>query len=172
MQWLGESQVLACIPSRGSVPLNDVSDLAGIPVTQLSRVVRMTVAAGFLLEPHPGHIAHSTLSAPFVTKPPYLDALLFLARTATPAALQMPAATQRFGDSQSSNESAYNVAFDTSTPFASVCEQQPKLLRQWLAYLRHGTGEVYDALLDILAACLASLYPGKTIVVEVKISVH
>ena len=150
MQWLGEFQVLACIPLSDSVPFKDVADLAGVPEMQLCRVVRMTATAGFLHEPHPNHVAHSALSAPFVTKPSFLDAAMFLSETAAPTALQMPVATQRFGQSQRPNESAYSVAFNTSATFASSCEQQSRLQRQWPAYLRYGTGDVDASVTDIL----------------------
>lgn len=158
--------MLACIPLNGSVSCKDVADLAGVPETQLCRIVRMTATAGFLCEPLPGRIAHSPLSAPFVTKPSLLDAAMFLSETAAPAALQMAMATQRFGNSQRPNESAYNVAFNTSTTFANTCEQRPKLQRQWPAYLRYGTGEADANLTDILTR-LDWLSLGRASVVEV-----
>jgi hypothetical protein len=112
----------------------------------------MTATAGFLSEPQPGHVAHTTLSAPFVTKPLFLDAAMFLAKSSAPAALQMAAATQRFGNSSrlvEAHESAYNLAFNTSQTFESACEQRSKLQRQWSAYLRYG-GEVEESVTEIL----------------------
>lgn len=79
--------------------------------SQISRVMRMTTIAGFLHEPQPGHVAHNTLSAPFVTKPFFLDAAIFLSEIAAPTALQIAVATQRFGQSQRPNECAYNLGF-------------------------------------------------------------
>ncbi|MCJ1251841.1 hypothetical protein MMC30_009079 [Trapelia coarctata] len=166
LHWLGEFQVLACIPLSGSVPFKDVADLTGVPETQLCRVVRMMATAGFLHEPHLGHVAHSALSTPFVTKPTFLDAAMFLSETAAPTALQMAVATQRFGHSQRPNESAYNVAFNTSATFASACEQRPKLQRQWPAYLRYGTDDVDASVTDILTR-LDWLSLGNASVVEV-----
>lgn len=126
---------------------------------------------GFLREPQPGHVAHSALSAPFVTKPSYLDAAMFLSETAAPTALQMAAATQRFGQSQHANESAYNVAFNTPATFAGACEQRSKLQRQWPAYLRYGTGDVDASVTDILTR-LDWLSLGNVFVVEVSIPVR
>ena len=158
--------MLACIPLSGSVPFKDVAELAGVPETQLCRVVRMTATAGYLHEPQPGHVAHSALSAPFVTKPSFLDVAMFLSETAAPTSLQMAVATQHFGHSQRSNESAYNVAFNTSVAFASACEQRSKLQRQWNAYLRCGTGDVDASVTDILTR-LDWLSLGNASVVEV-----
>ena len=150
LQWLGEFQVLAYIRLTGSVPAKDVADLAGVPETQLCRVVRMTATAGFLHEPLPGYIAHTALSAPFVTKLSYLDAALFLARTAAPAALKMAAATQRYGHSDRPNECAYTIAFDTSQTFQMACEQRTKLQRQWSAYLGCA-GDLGDSFTELLS---------------------
>lgn len=71
---LGEFQVLACIPLKGSILAKDVADMAGVPETRLWRVVRITATASFLHESQPGHIAHTALSAPFVTNLSFLDA--------------------------------------------------------------------------------------------------
>ncbi|KAK3370066.1 hypothetical protein B0H63DRAFT_306509 [Podospora didyma] len=156
IQWLGEFQVLACIPLSGSVPMRDVADLADVSETQLSRIVRMTATADFLSEPQPGYISHTPLSAPFVTNLSYLDAAMLLAETAAPAALHMTIATQRSLEkkgtgrrSERPEESAYNVAFHSSQTFQSACEQRPKLHRQWLAYLRY-VGADHDAVIELL----------------------
>lgn len=171
MQWFGDFQVLACIPLSGSVPFRDVSELAGVPESQLSRIVRMTATAGFLHEPQPGYVAHTALSAQFVVKPSYLDAAMFLAETAVPSALKMPAATQSFGHSHQTNESAYNLAFNTSTTFISSCEQRKKLQRQWSAYLRYGTDEWEDGVCQALKSC-DPLRLARASVVEVSFPVE
>ncbi|KAJ0425568.1 histidine phosphatase superfamily [Aspergillus carlsbadensis] len=191
LQWLGEFQVLACIPLQGSVPIKDVADLASVPETHLSRIIRMTTTAGFLQEPQAGHVAHTALSSPFVTKPSCLDAAMFLAGTVAPAALQLPTATQRFGSSLRTNETAYNLAFNTPSTFPSICEQRPKLQRQWPAFLRYGTNDVDDRVTDLLsrldqfrggtisvvevsarsidrATFLATLYPNLHIIVQIQ----
>ncbi|GKZ22343.1 hypothetical protein AbraIFM66951_007976 [Aspergillus brasiliensis] len=136
LHWLGEFQVLACIPLSDSVPFQDVAELAGIPESHLRRVVRMMAATGFLREPEPGHVAHSALSASFVTRPSYLDAAMFLAETAAPAALQMPATSRD----------------PVSTPLAMTTAhaQLPKLQRQWSAYLQYGLGHTDGNILEPL----------------------
>lgn len=149
LQWLGEFQVLACIPLSGSVPAKDVAELAGVPEGTLSRIVRMTATAGFLCEPQPGFISHTPLSSPFVVKPSYLDAAMFLAETAAPVALQMSASTQRYGNSERPNESAFTVAFNTSQSFQTACEQKVKLQRQWPAFLRCA-GDMDDGVAELL----------------------
>lgn len=162
MQWLGEFQVPACVPLDGSALMKDVSDLIGVPETQLCRIIRMATTAGFLQEPQPGYIAHSALSASFVTKPSYLDAAMFLAGTAVPAALEMAAATkQRSGSSERANVVSNNSAFSSSGE-----TQLPRLQRQWHAYLRYVTEYLCDTATDILT-CLEPLRMENASVVEV-----
>ncbi|KAL9094347.1 MAG: hypothetical protein Q9165_003488 [Trypethelium subeluteriae] len=96
--------------------------------------------SGFLHELQPGHVAHTPLSAPFVTNPALLDAAMFLAESVAPAALSMASATQRFGDSQRPNESAYNLALNTSQAFHAARNERSKLSRQWSAYLYYAGG--------------------------------
>lgn len=114
-----------------------------MPETLLLRIVRMMATAGFLSEPQPGFIAHTALSSAFVTDLAHLDATMLLAKTAAPAALHMTTATQTCMDGAPYRPatSAYSLAFNTAQTFQSACEQQPRLNRQWLAYLRCTEGE-------------------------------
>lgn len=166
LRWLGEFQVLACVPLNDSVPAKDVADLTGVPETQLRRIVRMTATAGFLHEPEPGYIAHTALSAPFVTQLCYLDAAMFLAETAAPAALQMAAATKLLHNGQAAGDTtAYALAFNTSQTFQAACEQRPKLQRQWPAFLRCA-GDVDDSVPELLGR-LDWLSLGSACIVDV-----
>ncbi|KAL9078955.1 MAG: hypothetical protein Q9157_002139 [Trypethelium eluteriae] len=140
LRWLGEFQILACIPLAGSVPIKDVADLSGVPKTLLARIIRLMATSGFLHELQPDYVAHTPLSAQFVTNPALLDAAMFLAESVAPAALSMALATQRFGDSQRSDESAYNLALNTNKPFHTARDERPKLSRQWSAYLHYAGG--------------------------------
>ncbi|KAL5045375.1 hypothetical protein BDW71DRAFT_215226 [Aspergillus fruticulosus] len=165
VHWLGEFQVPAFIPLEGTAMVQDLADLIGIPESQLSRVIRMAVTAGFLQEPQPGHVAHSALSASFIQNPSYLDAIMFLAETVMPAALGMPGATQQ-GAIASAEPS--QDAFPLSSRGSNGCPKtdMPRLQRQWHAYLRHGTGYTCDTVTDVLT-CLEPLQSSHASVVEV-----
>ena len=157
--------MLACIPLSGSISVQEVADLADVPETQLCRVVRMTATAGFLREPQPRHIAHTALSAPFVTNLTFLDAIVFLADTAAPTALHMAAATQRHG-----HQSAYSAAFSTSQSFQSACAERTRLQRQWSAY-RRCSGDVNDGVTELLTQ-LNWHSLGNACIVDVSLACH
>ncbi|KAL2751792.1 hypothetical protein ACRALDRAFT_2045052 [Sodiomyces alcalophilus JCM 7366] len=169
LHWLCHFQVLACIPLRESASTRDIADLVGVPEPQLSRIVRMTATYGFLREPEPGKVAHSALSAEFVTNPSLLDAIVFLANTAVPAALHMPASTQRFCDSRFPSETAYNLASNSPVPFSTACEQRPQLRRQWAAFKEHGTTNVDGTLVGLLESlqCADRLLSEASAIVEI-----
>ncbi|KAK4679809.1 hypothetical protein QC764_207350 [Podospora pseudoanserina] len=150
LQWLCEFQVLACIPLDDAVPFKDVADICGVPEGQLFRVSRLMITSGFLQEPQQGHVAHSPLSAQFVTEPALLDAVMFLSGTAAPASLKMANATRQYGASDRSDQSAYTVAFDTGVPIASVFELQPRLQRQFGTYLESVTNGDQAGTRDVL----------------------
>lgn len=167
LQWLGDFQVLACVPLAHEVAFKDVADLAGVPVAQLCRVVRMTATAGFLCEPQPGDVAHSRLSAQFVGKPSLLDAVMFISEIAVPAALHMPEATRLYRHSQLAHETARNIASRSSRSFTAACEQEPKLQRQVAAFERLAASNTDDGVTDALSL-LDWRRLGKAKVVEVK----
>ncbi|KAL2289811.1 hypothetical protein FJTKL_01123 [Diaporthe vaccinii] len=137
LQWLAECQILACIPLELSIPTNDLADLAGVPVSQLLRAIRLLATVGFLQEQEPGSVAHTPLSAQFITSQSLLDASVFMAESAVSGALQMPIATQRFGATQGGPAEA---AMNSIRSFQSALRERSRLRRQWSAYLRHAAG--------------------------------
>lgn len=110
----------------------EVAELAGVPERDLCRVVRMAATSGFLHEPQPGRVAHTDLSAGFVTKFSLQDASMFLAENAAPTALHMTTAQPHRGGPGS--DSAYAAASNTSTPFHAVIANEERLQRQYSAY--------------------------------------
>lgn len=124
--------------------IQDIADLTGVSERQLYRTLRMMSLVGFLRETSPGEMAHTPLSASFVSKPSHLDAAMFLAETAVPSALHMVANTERHGQSREPRHSAYTMAFSTPQSFQSHCQQRSKLQHQWTAFLRDVTNVVDD----------------------------
>lgn len=155
IQWLGEFQILACIPLSQEVPIRDVANLSNVPEQQLAQMIRLTARCGFLIEPKRGYVAHTPLSASFVTDPSHLDAAMFLAEQAAPAALKAATATQRFTESHTNNETAFSLATRTKVSFEAAQEQSPRLSRQWTAYLHHAGGLPAD---NVLADAMAKLH--------------
>ncbi|ETS76958.1 hypothetical protein PFICI_10832 [Pestalotiopsis fici W106-1] len=142
LHWLGEFQILACVPLSGSVPIKDVADLAGVPVSQLAHVIRFMATAGFMKEPRRGEVAHTPQSAAFVTDPSFLDAGIFLAQVSARSARKMAqnsAISTLMGGDGANNGSD----FDNGELLKSTSES-PRVQREVTAYLHYVVNEVSD----------------------------
>lgn len=119
-------------------------------MSQLSRAIRLLATVGFLQEQRPGSVEHTPLSAQFITSQSLLDASVFMAESAVPAALQMPVVTQRFGATLQGH--AEVAAMSSMRPFQSALQERSKLRRQWAAYLRHAAGlHQEEEVLDVIS---------------------
>jgi hypothetical protein len=116
------------------------------------------------LEPETGRVAHTLLSAHFVTSQSLLDASVFTAESAAPAALlhwrASAAATQRFGARPPGPTEGLTEAAQVGggggaaamRQFRSALQERPKLRRQWAAYLCHAAGvQQEEELLDVIS---------------------
>lgn len=166
LQWLCEFQVLACIPLDGEVAFEEVADISNVSVDHLQRVVRLMTTAGFLREQTSGHVSHTALSASFVTEPDLLDAALFLAQVAVPVALKSSHMAHLSAPYSHDQLSAMAVQpegrlmglagdFDPS---------QPKIHRQFAAYLAHGILDESSAVDEVLRLIDWDAIGAKTVV--------
>ncbi|KAF3763198.1 hypothetical protein M406DRAFT_25889, partial [Cryphonectria parasitica EP155] len=150
-QWLAELQILACVPQETSIPIRDLADLAGVPETQLRRVVRLTATYGFLREPMANSVSHTPLSSRLLEDHALQDATHFIVKVAAPAAFHMSSVTPRFGAPRAGPDTAYNLALNTSQSFRATLQEHPRFARQWSAYLHHGAGLQHeDQILDVI----------------------
>lgn len=134
-------------------------------MSQLSKVISLLATRGFLQQREPGSVAHTPLSAQFITTQSLLDASVFLAESVVPAALQMPILTQRLGAAYGSPEAAMSAM----RPFQAALNERPKLRRQWAAYLRHAAGlHQEEEVLDVITRLNWSNL-GSSCVVEVSL---
>jgi hypothetical protein len=150
LQWLAEFQILAYVPLTQRVAYAGVAELTGVPAAQIRRIVRTTATAGFLCEPQPEYIAHTPLSAQFVKRPSFLDALMFIAETVVPTGLCMAEASRRGGHSQHPYASPYQIAMNSSSSLAAACEKDAKLQRRVNAFQRLAANSKANALTHIL----------------------
>jgi hypothetical protein len=167
LQWLGTFQILAHIPLQGDVAYTSLADLTGVPAAQIRRIVGMTSSTGFLREPRPGNVAHTTLSSAFVLRPSLLDCMMFIAETIVPNALNMPKATRRDGHA-AQQASSYQVAMNSSSSIGAACDGDSRLRRQLEAFSRLAASAKQQRLQQLLAP-LGWESLGPSIVVEVRI---
>ena len=153
LSWLTDFEVLAHLPLTvgSSVPFASVAQSAHVPLDRLKRVARMAITSGFLSEPQPGELAHSSLSLQFFRQSELRDWVTFLAKFSAPTAGRFAEATRRWGDTVQKNQTAYNIAFETDLPFfkhISKDEATVNLFARYMHSQRHDDASAIRHLLN------------------------
>jgi 6-hydroxytryprostatin B O-methyltransferase len=81
-------------------------------------------------------VAHSHLSAAFIAQPAFQDWARFMTRYSAPTAQHFADATARWGDTQASNQTAYNIAFNTELPFFQHVAELKERTEMFGKYMR------------------------------------
>ena len=142
LNWLTDFDIFAHLPLTvgSSVPFESIAQAAHVPLDRLKRVARMSITSGFLSEPHPGKLAHSSLSLPFSRQAGLRDWVTFITRFSAPAAGRFAEATRRWGDTVQKNQTAHNVAFETDLPFFEHIRQDEATVALFARYM-HSQGQ-------------------------------
>jgi hypothetical protein len=99
----------------------------------------MAMTNNFLRETDAGGLAHSSTSAPFVTSSNLYDWALYMTNASAPTAAKLVQATEKWGSTESKNETAYNLAMSTDLPFFDHMAQDPKMMKQFASYMKNVT---------------------------------
>lgn len=115
-----------------------------MPELQLRSVIRMAITSNFLCEPVPDNVAHNAVSALFVSNPGFVDWAKFMTQYSMPAAAAFVEATEKWGVTVEKNQTAFNVATDTTVPLFEIFAQSPELANCFASYMKsvqasHGT---------------------------------
>jgi len=136
VRWLSHFSVLACIPLQGSVPYSDIASMCNIPVRTLRSVVRMAMTSNFLCEPKEGEVAHNSVSSQFVTKPAYQGWMSFMTEFYMPVSCKFVEATEKWGTSVQKDQTAVNLAMDTTLSSFDFITSNRDLSRKFAAYMK------------------------------------
>ncbi|CAI7642017.1 unnamed protein product [Penicillium viridicatum] len=145
LRWLCHFRIFHLVPLQGSISYADLAILANVPEGALKSIARMSMTNGLFVEKPPQHLAHSATSAVLQTNSGFHDWAVFNSEISAPTALSMVDVHDKWQDSLDATHTAYNVAFDTDTPFFKHLSQQPERHRQFAGYMRavtssQGTG--------------------------------
>ncbi|KAF5021128.1 hypothetical protein F66182_6828 [Fusarium sp. NRRL 66182] len=151
--WLCHFDVLSCIPQPpDTITYAEAAAKARVPLSKLKSVARMAMTAGLLCETKEGSISHNALSAPFVTDVHMRTQLLYMFNQTVPIMASLTKATEKWGDTSATNETAYNIAHDTDVSFFQHLVNKPHLNEQFHAFMKSRavshTGSNVEHLLD------------------------
>ncbi|KAK9775323.1 putative O-methyltransferase domain-containing protein [Seiridium cardinale] len=113
-----------------------IAEAAGVPEHQLRSIARMAMLAGFLAEPEPGHVCHSSLSAAMAAQPQLFEWARFVTSSSSLMVSAMVEATERWGEDRAANHTAYAIAWDTDLTVFGHVAADPDLQGRWASYMR------------------------------------
>ncbi|OBR10554.1 O-methyltransferase [Colletotrichum higginsianum IMI 349063] len=139
VRWLVDLSVLQHLPQEGSIAYPVLAAKADVPEKHLKGVARMAVLNGFLEEPTSGHVAHSRPSALLVRDENFMSWARWMMDYSMPVAYKFAEATRWWGDTDAKNQTAFNVAENTTDPFFDHIRKNPDLTAVFSSYMRSVT---------------------------------
>jgi 2-polyprenyl-6-methoxyphenol hydroxylase-like FAD-dependent oxidoreductase len=125
----------------------------------------MLAAHGFLYEETPGNVAHSRTSALLATDPSFYNWARWLTNYSVPSAYHFPDATQKWGETEKKNETAFNIAMDVEMPFFGYLKENAKMNTMFSSYMRNVASSEATSFKHIVAGFdWGSLAVGATVV--------
>lgn len=166
LRWLVHFNVLSHIPLQRSVSYETIASAAHVPLHQLRSIVRMAMTTNLLREPIPGEVAHSSTSAAFVIDSSLRDWALFATSNLAMMASYTVEATEKYGETESKTQTAFNVWKNTDKPFFDYVEKDKELTRQFASFMKNVSNSKGTRIQHLLTGYdWASL--GKVTVVDV-----
>ncbi|KAK3713684.1 hypothetical protein LTR37_008378 [Vermiconidia calcicola] len=139
VRWLVSLDVLRHIPAEGTISYAALASTAGVPQNQLRGVARMAVCNGFLEEPQSGHVAHGRMSALLVRDEKFMNWARWMLNYSVPVAYRHADATHRWGETDARDQTAFQVAMNTSEPFFDYVRKSPEMTDLFSGYMRNVT---------------------------------
>ncbi|KAH8730334.1 hypothetical protein GQ44DRAFT_674326 [Phaeosphaeriaceae sp. PMI808] len=120
-----------------SISYTDLATKANVPEDQLKSVIRMTVAHGFICEDTPMNVSHSCTSALFAKDPNFANWARWFTNYSVPTAYRFADATQKWGKTTETNETAFNIAMDAGVPFFDYLKENSRVNTMFSLYMRN-----------------------------------
>ena len=137
LRWLFHFNILSHIPLERSVSYETIASAAHVPLRQLRSIVRMAMTMNLLREPTLGEVAHSSSSAAFVMNSSLRDWGLFATSNVAMIASYTVEATEKYGDTESKTQTAFNVWKNTDKPFFDYVKEDKELTRQFASFMKN-----------------------------------
>lgn len=145
LRWILHFKIADHVPLSGSISYADLAREAQVPESQLKRIVRFAMTNGLFIESSPGCVSHTAMSKGLCAENPLHDYLAHCLEFSMSVMEKMPEATEKFGDTDAKDKTAFNVAFDTPLPMFAWLKSNPEHANRFgrLMYAMHSS-PAYD----------------------------
>ncbi len=135
--WLCQYNIFHLVPLSDTISYADLASAARVPEQRLKSIVRMALTNTFREQSDGKRIGHSATSALLARNADVYAYATYMCAKSAPTAMHMAAASQRWGPaSMRTNETAYNIAFDTDLPFFEHISRDETKMDEFARYMR------------------------------------
>lgn len=136
--WLCQYDIFHFVPLSGTISYAKLAAATRVPEQRLKSIVRMAMTNTLFREQPDGkHVGHSATSALLARNGDMYAYAAYMCAKSAPTAMNMAAAHQKWGPgSMRTNETAYNVAFDTDLPFFDHISQDEAKMAEFAGYMQ------------------------------------
>ena len=125
------------MPVSGLISYEELASQAHVPLTQLKSIVRMASISGFLAEPEAGMVSHSATSHLLAKDQSFMDWAVWLTEYSVPTALKTVEATEKWGETQAKDQTAFSLAMKKQMSFFDYLREEPGMAKMFSSYMRN-----------------------------------
>jgi 6-hydroxytryprostatin B O-methyltransferase len=140
MRAIEHFKIYKAFPLDGEATFVDISRACNVPEVHLKRLLRHAMTQKIFCEPRPGVIAHTAASAALVNDSTLCDFVGMQSEELWPAANSVIDAIEKFGESEESNHTAFNIAFGTPDPFYTKISKDSWRVQRFARAMGAGSG--------------------------------
>ena len=127
------------MPLNETISYADLAAAARVPEQRLKSILRMAMTNALFREQLSGkHVGHSANSALLARNGDVYAYATYMCSKSAPTAMHLVAAHRRWGPgSMRTDETAYNIAFNTHLPFFEDLSQNEAKMHEFAVYMRN-----------------------------------
>ncbi|CAI7591567.1 unnamed protein product [Penicillium glandicola] len=139
LHWLCQFDIFHLIPLNEPIKYADLAAAAKVPEQRLRSITRMAMTNSLFREQPDGKsVAHSATSALLARNEDVHAYALYMSSRTARCAQQMAPAHQKWGaDSTRTNETAFNLAYNTDLPFFDYLAGNEEFMTDFAQYMRN-----------------------------------
>ncbi|WEW59435.1 O-methyltransferase [Emydomyces testavorans] len=117
LRWIYRFNIADIVPLKEDISFADIAATANVAEDHVRRILRFAMTNNIFHEPRPDHVAHTAASSLLATDEKVKAWVGYTCEDSFPTSVHAVDASVKFKNSKKPNESAYNLAFQTSLPY-------------------------------------------------------
>lgn len=136
IRWIYQFRIAQAVPLDAPIAYADLARTASVDESQLKRVLRYAVTHGIFAEQSVGSVTHTAESRLLGSDPFMQNYVGHYSEHSFHIVSKMPEATAKWGASQETTETAFNVAFDTALPMFQYMQGHPEKAQRFAGLMK------------------------------------